>query len=120
MHDGVLHATPCLEPLSDLWQSIQKELAPEYGLIRAYASGHTYGQEGSTHRYAKPSDQELVAMLYLNSEWNDSWASETVFYDPARACISIRLRPGRLLLFDGSISRMETSDALNDLISGNK
>lgn len=106
LHDNVLHATPGLEPLNDLWQSIKEELAPDYGLVRAYANGHTCGLEGIVHRYAKPSDQELVALLYINREWNDDWAGETVFYDAARECISIRPRPGRLLLFDGSITRV--------------
>jgi SM-20-related protein len=104
-HDDVLHATPGMEAIHDVWMSIKEDVAPDHGLTRVYASGHTYGQEGVTHRYAKPSDQEKVAIIYLNSEWNDAWAGETVFYDASRECVSIRPRPGRLVLFDGSISR---------------
>jgi SM-20-related protein len=105
IHDDVLSATPGLEPVNDLWKLIKAELAPDYGLVRAYANGHTYGLEGATHHYSKPSDQELIALIYVSSEWSDAWAGETVFYDPSCECISIRPRPGRLLLFDGSISR---------------
>jgi SM-20-related protein len=105
IHDDVLNATPGLEPVNELWKLIKEDLAPDYGLVRAYASGHPYGSEGTIHHYAKPSDQELVALIYISSEWQDAWAGETVFYDPARECISIRPRPGRLVLFDGSVSR---------------
>lgn len=105
VHDDVLDATPELAPLNDVWKLIKTDLAPEYGLVRAYASGHTYGQEGTTHRYSKPSDDEFVALIYVSEEWKDGWAGETVFYDPARECVSIRPRPGRLLFFDGSIAR---------------
>ena len=104
IHDDVLNATPGLEPVKEVWKLIKTELAPEYGLVRAYASGHTFGLEGVTHHVAKPSDDELIALLYVNHEWRDAWAGETVFYDPARECMSIRPRPGRLLLFDASIS----------------
>jgi SM-20-related protein len=105
-HDEVLSASPVLEQVNDLWKLIKDDLAPGYGLVRVWASGHTYGLEGTPHRYSKPSDQELIAQVHLNSEWQDAWAGETVFYDPARECISVRPRPGRLVLFDGSIVRV--------------
>jgi len=105
LYDNVLHAAPDLEALDELWSSVRDELAPDYGLVRAYANGHTYGQEGIPHRYAKPSDRELVAVLCLNHEWKDAWAGEMVFYDPANECVSVRPRPGRLILLDGAITR---------------
>jgi SM-20-related protein len=104
LHDDVVNATPGLESVNNLWRLVKADLAPNYGLIRAYASAHTYGQEGTMHHYAKPSDEELVALIYANSEWKDAWAGETIFYDSARECISIRPRPGRLLLFDASVA----------------
>ncbi|WP_081641402.1 2OG-Fe(II) oxygenase [Xanthomonas maliensis] len=111
IHDDVLNATPGLAALNEVWKYIQQELAPDYGLVRAYATGHTYGQDGALHHYAKPSDQERVALLYTSAEWKDDWAGETVFYDPARECISIRPRPGRLVLFDGSVTRVSRAPA---------
>jgi|GEM_PF-1453428 SM-20-related protein len=110
-HDNVLHATPGLKALDDLWSLVREELAPDYGLIRAYASGHTNGQEGIPHYYSKPSDHELVALLCLNQEWKDAWAGEIVFYDPAHECVSVRPRPGRLILFNGSIARVSRPPA---------
>lgn len=104
LHDDVLRVAPGLEPLHQLWSLVKGDLAPDYGLIRAYASGHTFGVEGGMHHFSKPSDDELVALLYVNQEWRDAWAGETVFYDPSRECISIRPRPGRLILFDASIA----------------
>jgi SM-20-related protein len=103
IHDDLLNSMSDLAPLNDLWKLIKTELAPGYGLSRAYASGHAYGIDGSAHHYSKPSDDERVALIYMNNEWKDSWAGETIFYDPARECISIRPRPGRLLLYDASI-----------------
>lgn len=111
IHDDVLNATPGLESLNDVWRHIREELAPDYGLVRAYVSGHTHGQDGAAHHYAKPSDQERVALLYTSTEWKDGWAGETVFYDAARECISIRPRPGRLVLFDGTIVRASRAPA---------
>ena len=54
---------------------------------------------------AKPSDHRRIVLLYLDAEWKDDWAGEIVFYDPDRECVSVRPRPGRLLLFDGAIVR---------------
>lgn len=104
-YDDVLYATPGLESIADLYTTIKEELTADYGLVRMYVSGHTHGMEGISHRYAKPSDHERVVLLYLNPEWRDDWAGEIVFYDPARECVSIRPRPGRLLQFDGAIAR---------------
>ncbi|WP_369929833.1 hypothetical protein [Xanthomonas sp. NCPPB 2632] len=111
IHDDVLNATPGLQALNEIWVHIREELAPDYGLVRAYANGHTYGMDGEAHHTAKPSDHELVALVYTNAEWKDGWAGETVFYDAARECISVRPRPGRLLLFDGSIVRASRAPA---------
>lgn len=105
IYDDVLNAAPGLEHIVDLYTTIKEELVPDYGLVRAYISGHTHGLEGGPHRSAKPSDHERVVILYLNPEWKDDWAGEIVFYDPSRECVSVRPRPGRLLLFDGAIMR---------------
>jgi len=104
-YDEVLYAAPGLQPIADLYATIKEELAPGYGLVRAYVNGHTYGMEGLPHRYAKPSDREKIVVIYLNPEWRDDWAGEMVFYDPARECVSVRPRPGRLLMFDGALLR---------------
>ncbi len=111
IHDDVLAATPGMEPLHELWTQIKDNLAQDYGLVRAYVTGHTHGQDGVAHHYAKPSDQERVALLYASAEWKDDWAGETVFYDTARECISIRPRPGRLVLFDGAVTRASRAPA---------
>jgi SM-20-related protein len=102
-HDDILSAVPGLAAIHDIWQRIKEELAPGYGLIRVYANGHTYGLEGHIHRDCKPSENELTAIIYANEEWKDRWSGETVFFDESRECLSVRPRPGRLVLFDGSI-----------------
>ena len=104
VHDEVLRASPGLEAVHSLWQLIKSDLAADYGLVRAYANGHAFGQEGAMHHDAKPSDHERLAVVYLNPEWKDSWAGEAVFFDPARECISIRPRPGRLMMFDAALA----------------
>ena len=46
-------------------------------------------------------------MFYLNKEWNVNFGGETVFYYPENESItSILPRPGRAILFDGSIPHL--------------
>ena len=53
---------------------------------------HTHG-EGST-----------VVLYYVNLEWKDGWAGETIFYDHKRIPTnSYEYTPGRLLKFDGRL-----------------
>ena len=75
-------------------------------LKKAYASGYTHGTIHELHRdYTSNGFNEVFTlMFYLNKEWNVSFGGETVFYYPETESItSILPRPGRAILFDGSI-----------------
>lgn len=109
IHDDVLRATPGLASINEIWTRIKEELAPDHGLVRVYANAHPFGGDGAVHHSAKPSDQELVAVVHTSPDWKDRWGGETVFYDSSQECLSIRPRPGRVIVFDGATQRVSRS-----------
>ena len=47
-----------------------------------------------------------VLLYYINLEWMDGWYGETLFYDPydfGKISFASPYKPGRIILFDGSI-----------------
>jgi len=78
-------------------------------LGRAYASGCTHGNIHELHRddNALNFNEIYTIMFYLNKEWNVEFGGETVFYYSQTETIhSILPRPGRAVLFDGSIPHL--------------
>ena len=53
--------------------------------------------------HAHPYD--LVLLYYVNTEWQDGWHGETLFFDEAKKDIVFAspFTPNRIILFDGSI-----------------
>ena len=54
--------------------------------------------------HAHPKCQ--VLLYYINLEWRDGWHGETLFYDPYdndKISFASLYKPGRIILFDGSI-----------------
>jgi Rps23 Pro-64 3,4-dihydroxylase Tpa1-like proline 4-hydroxylase len=48
---------------------------------------------------------QMVALYYVNKQWNHNWAGETVFFndDVSEVEYSSIYTPGRLIIFDGEI-----------------
>ena len=47
-----------------------------------------------------------ILLYYINLDWRDGWYGETLFYDPYdtdRISFTSPYKPGRIILFDGSI-----------------
>ena len=78
-------------------------------LKRAYASGYTHGTIHDLHQDegAMSYNEIFTIMFYLNKSWDVTFAGETIFYYGGTETIqSILPRPGRAVLFDGSIPHM--------------
>lgn len=69
-------------------------------LKRTYASASPYGTVLESH---SDSDQGITVMFYLNQHWNIEYAGETVFHRDGDIIRSIIPKPGRVVVFDGSI-----------------
>ena len=57
-------------------------------------------------RYIHSHPGFQVALYYVNMEWEDGWYGETLFYDPYdndKISFASPYKPGRIILFDGSI-----------------
>ena len=73
-------------------------------LERVYASANLYGTVHQSHRdYALNSKGGITVMYYLNNNWNLNHAGETVFYDNEEIVKSIIPKPGRVIIFDGTL-----------------
>lgn len=75
-----------------------------YRAYRAYCNYATYGDVLFTHTDAQPGSQELTALWFVAREWNVEWGGETLFFNSRQdAEFVVSPRPGRLVVFDGSL-----------------
>lgn len=75
-----------------------------YRPYRAYTNVATYGDMLFTHVDCSENAGEVTALWYLCRDWDLEWGGETVFYDESdEIAVSVRPRPGRLVMFDGAI-----------------
>ena len=74
-----------------------KNLTMRRSVVNLSTPSHTHFPH--THK------EQLVALYYVNLEWNHSWHGETLFYSEDLKDIELALpyTPGRLVLFDGRI-----------------
>ncbi len=107
--DELLAENRRLSAISAVWERIKDEVAPDYHLVRCYANGHTYGLDGHVHRDAKPGEDALTALVYINSTWRPEWAGETVFIGEDGRCEAVMPRPGRMIVFDGTVQHVARS-----------
>lgn len=76
-----------------------------YREYRAYCNYAAYGDVLLTHTDAQPGADEFTALWFLATEWNMEWGGETLFFDSkGDAAFVASPRPGRLVIFDGSIT----------------
>lgn len=75
-----------------------------YRVYRCYCNYAAYGDMLFTHTDAQPGRKGLTALWYIAPEWNVEWGGETMFYNSRQdAEVAVTPRPGRLVVFDGSI-----------------
>lgn len=95
------------QPIYELTRRAVQSLAGpgvSYRPYRVYTNVASFGDMLFTHTDCLPDQHELTALWYLCEQWDVEWGGETVFYDASDeiAC-AIRPRPGRLVVFDGTI-----------------
>ncbi len=76
----------------------------QYKIYRCYCNYAAYGDMLFTHTDCPPGAGELTALWFIAPEWNVEWGGETLFFDSSMdAQVAVSPRPGRLVLFDGSL-----------------
>ena len=79
----------------------------DYRIYRCYCNHAAYGDMLFTHTDAQPEQKRLTALWYIAPEWNVEWGGETLFYDSGMDAVAVVApRPGRLVVFDGSITHV--------------
>lgn len=94
-------ADPLIAPLIELTQDLVDERGLRHrGLQRAYANFNLFGD----FQLAHDDGPCWTALVYLNAKWEDDWGGETLFYPPGAVhAIAIPPKPGRIVVFDGTI-----------------
>lgn len=76
----------------------------DYVPYRAYTNVASYGDMLFTHRDCMPDQKDITALWFICGEWDIEWGGETVFFDKSgEIAYAVRPKPGRLIVFDGSI-----------------
>jgi len=79
----------------------------QYRIYRCYCNHAAYGDMLFTHTDCPPGARELTALWFIAPEWNVEWGGETLFFDSSMdAQVAVSPRPGRLVLFDGSLTHV--------------
>lgn len=107
--DEFLAGSQALAAIGSVWEQIKTQFAPDYYLVRCYANGHTFGLDGHVHRDAKPGEDALTALVYVNATWKAEWAGETIFIDDDDNCEAVLPKAGRLVVFDGAVRHVARS-----------
>lgn len=79
----------------------------KYRAYRSYCNHAVYGDMLFTHTDSRPGERGLTALWYVAPVWDVEWGGETLFFDSkmdAEAVVSPK--PGRLVIFDGSIAHV--------------
>lgn len=85
------------------------ELAAQdkYTIYRCYCNHAAYGDMLFTHTDAQPGTRGLTGLWFIAPEWNVEWGGETLFFDSSMdAQVAVSPRPGRLVVFDGSLTHV--------------
>ena len=99
----VAHALPLYAPTLAAAAFVAGD-GTRYRDYRAYCNFATYGDVLLTHTDAQPGAHEMTALWFMCREWNLEWGGETLLFNAQQDAEQvISPRPGRLVLFDGSI-----------------
>jgi len=89
--------------IHQLWCIISSNILLRHRLVRCYANGMTYGDDGTTHRDATLPNN-YTAIYYPHKVWEPDWGGETVFFNKMKTDIvaSVYPKSNRLVVFDGT------------------
>ena len=88
-----------------MMRAVQELMAGKsYRIYRCYCNHASYGDVLFTHTDCEPQARDLTALWYVAPQWDVEWGGETLFYNrQADAEVAVTPRPGRLVIFDGTI-----------------
>lgn len=90
--------TPMLEAMRDVAGG------QPYRSYRCYCNHSSFGDLLFTHTDCEPGAREFTALWYVAPQWDLEWGGETLLFNRERdAEVAVSPRPGRLLIFDGTI-----------------
>ena len=80
----------------------------EYRCFRAYCNMASYGDMLMTHCDSKRDGPLVVtALWFVCGRWDQEWGGETLFFDDQGDAVFVASpRPGRVVVFDGSITHV--------------
>lgn len=97
------HGLPLLAP--SLAAAAHITEGKRYREYRSYCNYAAFGDVLLTHTDAQPGSDELTALWFLCTEWNAEWGGETLFFNSKGDAEFVASPwPGRLVIFDGSIT----------------
>jgi hypothetical protein len=79
----------------------------QFKCYRTYCNFAAYGDMLFTHTDCHPGTNHLTALWFIAREWDMEWGGETLFFNSKQdAEFVVSPRPGRLVIFDGSITHV--------------
>ena len=103
-----LEANETASPVIELWKFLKSGILAGHEPLRVYANAHTYGIEGYVHTDSTDEENYFTTIYYAHEVWRKNWSGELMFFERVGDEIAnaVYPRPGRLLLFPGSIPHM--------------
>jgi hypothetical protein len=89
-------------PLHTMADLVQQVAGPEWTAGRVHINCITPGERRHKH-IDGARDQVLVAVCFANTEWDEAWAGDLVFFEADNEVLRISPSPGRIVVFDGSL-----------------
>lgn len=85
-------------------EAANQHFGPGHRAHRAYCNVALYGDQLMTHTDCNSTNRIITALWYICPEWNIEWGGETLFFNSAAdAVVAVTPKPGRLVVFDGTI-----------------
>lgn len=88
---------PIFDYFKDFFSSMLNE---DFVIERFYLNMNTFGEIHFPHIDSKTG---YTGLYFANKEWEDDWRGYLYFYDNEEAIRCIYPKPGRIVLFDGSL-----------------
>lgn len=75
-----------------------------YVLFRVAVNLMTKGDMELPHTDCPKDRGDITVLFYLNNKWLHTWGGETLFYSANEAVYAVLPKPGRVVIFSGSIT----------------
>ena len=103
------HEHPIIENLleegSGSLNVIRKYISSEsYGFDRGYVNLGIHGDVNQIHTDSRRDISSKTLLYYANKHWEYNWGGHTIFFDDEGDIkITVQVKPGRIVIFDGGI-----------------